>query len=333
MTFEDWRDVDPREVEPLYAAECERYRRILSWDYEPSSRIIEDARRAGRLPGLVLRSTNGSIAGWSFYMIHEGVLQIGGLVADSAARLRRLIDRVLQSPEAAYARGLSAFVFPVSSSLQSAFERQRFSVERHPYLSRSIVGESCAGCGGEEKAGEYRRRRLMEVDPADIVRVTARAYAGVPEARCFAADGRLDQWAHYLGQLLATPACGRYLPDVSFAIERRESRQLVGAVIATAVAPDTAHIAQIVVDPSCRRAGLANGLIDSVITAARDAGYSRLSLIVSESNIPAGRLYARLGFEETASFIYASRGAPTRRATPPPLSSRDLIESNLRSAR
>jgi ribosomal protein S18 acetylase RimI-like enzyme len=139
----------------------------------------------------------------------------------------------------------------------------------------------------------------------------------MPEARCFAPDGRLDQWAHYLGQLLATPACGRHLPDASFAIVHRDRREPAGAVITTAIAPDTAHIAQIVVDPAWRRAGLAAELLAASLEAVRAAGYSNLSLLVAEANAPARRLYARLGFAETASFIYASRGALTRRATPP----------------
>jgi ribosomal protein S18 acetylase RimI-like enzyme len=331
MIFEDWRDVDAGDLEPLYAAECERYRALLGWDLGPSRRIIEEARQAGRLPGLALRAPNGRIVGWAFFVVHDGMLQIGGLVAQSAAQLRRMIDHILQAPEAAFARGLSAFVFPVSASLQSALERQRFSVEQHPYLSRAIAGDSATEPQG--LVPEFRRRRLMEVDPADVIRLTAHAYAGLPEARCFAADGRLDQWAHYLGQLLATPACGRYLPEASFAIEARESRRVVGAVVTTAISTDTAHIAQIVVSPDCRRSGLARELVGAVLAAAGEAGYSRLSLIVAERNAPARHLYARLGFSETASFIFASRAALTRRAMPPVLTSRELIETNLRSAR
>lgn len=333
MTLEDWRDIDPSELAPLYKAECARYRDVLGWDFEPSCRIIEEARRTGRLPGVALRAPSGKLAGWSYFVVHDGVLQIGGLVADSAARLRRMIDRVLQSPEAAPARGLSAFVYPVSPSLQSALERQRFTVERHPYLSRPVARSVDAGRARPELAPNYRRRRLAEVDPADVVRLTARAYAGLPEARCFATDGRLDQWAHYLGQLLATPACGVYLHEASLAIEDRDTRRLAAAVITTALAPETAHIAQIVVDPDFRRGGLAASLVDGVLEAATALGFSRLSLIVAERNEPARRLYARLGFSESASFIFASRTALTRRATPPPLATRELVEANLRSAR
>jgi ribosomal protein S18 acetylase RimI-like enzyme len=333
--IEDWRDLDPGEVEPLYEAECRRYRTALAWEFDASCRIIEQARRSGRLPGLVLRLPGGAIAGWTYFVVSEGVLQIGGLVADSASHLRRLLGRVLQSPEAAFARGLTAFVFPVSSSLQAAFERQRFAVERHAYLSRSITIPGAPGGEGARAGfpGEYRLRRLGEVDPANVVRLTARSYAGMAEARCFAPDGRLDQWAHYLGQLLATPACGVYLPGASFALERRETGQLGGAVITTAIAPGTAHIAQIVVDPACRRAGLAAALVSAALESARDDGCSDLSLLVADANAPARSLYARLGFRDTASFIFASRAALSRRVTTPVPSPRALIGTNLGSTR
>ncbi|HEY3380282.1 MAG TPA: GNAT family N-acetyltransferase [Vicinamibacterales bacterium] len=313
MIFEDWRDTDAAEFERLYEAECERYRTQLSWDLAPSCVIVEEARRAGRLPGLVVRNTEGRAVGWTYFVVHEGTLQLGTLVADSAARLRELLDRVMQSPEARFARSLSSFLFPISPSLLSAFERQRFVVERHPYLSSPLVAASGALSPGG-LGPEFRLQPLMDVDPADVVRLTARSYAGLAEARCFAPDGRLDQWAHYLGQLLATPACGSYLPQASFAIERRESRQVVGAVITTAVAPETAHIAQIVVDPSIRRAGLARELLGSVADTVRAMGYLRLTLIVSDRNGPARQLYAKLGFSETASFFFASRPALSRRS-------------------
>lgn len=311
MKFEDWRDAEPDEMAPLYDAEIERYRTSLSWDYRPSCTIIESARRAGRLPGLVLRDTEGAILGWSFFVVYEGILQMGGLVAGSAAHLRRLLERTLHAPEARPARALSAFVFPVSASLVSAFERQRFAVEPHPYLTKSLG--SLNGFQPRPLESPFRLRPLNAVDPADVVRLTARAYEGQAEARCFAPDGRLDQWAHYVGQLLATPACGTYDSAVSFAIERTDSVQVVGAVITTAVSKHTAHVAQIVVDPGARRLGLAQSLIESVCWAARAAGYSSTSLIVSGANAPARTLYARLGFTEAASFIFASRSAITRR--------------------
>jgi ribosomal protein S18 acetylase RimI-like enzyme len=315
MIVEDWRDLDPRELAALYRSESARYRSALQWDLEPSCRIIEDARASGRLPGLVVRRGDGEIAGWTYFVVYEGILQIGALVAESASALRRLLDHVLQSTEASYCRSLTAFLYPSSPSLLAALERQRFMVERHPYLARPVACGPSAATVRKGLSPEFRLRLLGEVDPADVVRLSARSYAGMSEARCFAPDGRLDQWAHYLGQLLATPACGRYLPTASFAIERRDSRELAGAMVVTALAPETAHIAQIVVDPACRRAGLAAELVGASLAQVREDGYSVLSLIVAEANAPARGLYARLGFSETASFVFASRAALTRRTS------------------
>jgi ribosomal protein S18 acetylase RimI-like enzyme len=319
MIVEDWRDAPAADLRGLYEAECDRYQARLGWDLGPTCAIIEESRRSGRLPGLVARGALGAPVGWAYFVVHDGVLQVGGLVADTAAHLRHLLDRVLQAPEAQLARALTGFLFPVSPSLVSAFERQRFVVERHPYLARPLAGADCPPTGLD---GAFRLRLLREVDPADVVRLTAKAYAGQAEARCFAPDGRLEQWAHYLGQLLATPACGTYLAGASFAVERRDTGRVQAAIITTALSPATAHVAQVVVDPACRRAGLARHLVEAASAASRSAGRTTLTLIVDEHNDPARRLYDRLGFSETASFIYASRSALTRRSfeisAPPP---------------
>jgi ribosomal protein S18 acetylase RimI-like enzyme len=333
MILQDWRDVGTEELAPFYAAECRRYRDALQWDFEPSCRIIEEARRVGRLPGLVVRTSGGRIAGWSYFVVHDGVLQIGGLAADSASRLRALLDGVLQSAEARFSRSLTAFVFPGSPSLQAAFERQRFAIEPHAYLARPIVGGPRAESVRKGLAPEYRLRPLSEVDPAEVVRLAARSYAGMAESRCFAPDGRLDQWAQYLRQLLATPACGWYLSAASFAVEHRETRVVAGAIVSTALAPETAHVAQIVVSPPHRRAGLAAELVAAALERAREDGYATLSLLVAQANAPARNLYARLGFTETASFLFARRAALTRRAVPPVLTGQSSVDPTFAGAR
>lgn len=312
LTFEDWRDTPASDVEALYDLEGRRWLDQLGWDMAPSWRIVEEARRAGHVPGLVARRPDGQPAGWAFYLLHEGTLQIGGLVGDTAAAVRRLLERTLQSPEAGLARGFSGFLFPASPSLQSALERQRFLLARHLYLARPLgAGDAEAEAG----PADLRLRPLADAEPANIVRLFARAYAGRPEARCFAPDGRLDQWAHYLGQILGSPAVGRYLPDASFVVEDGADRRALGAIVTTSLSTGTAHIAQVVVDPGCRRSGVGRWLLGSARDAARSAGHDRLSLLVAESNEPARALYARDGFEPTAHFLFATRPVLARRSS------------------
>jgi RimJ/RimL family protein N-acetyltransferase len=57
-----------------------------------------------------------------------------------------------------------------------------------------------------------------------------------------------------------------------------------------------AHLFSMYVDASHRGSGLARQLVETVITAARGAGAVVLHLTVTVGNVPAQRLYRRLGF-------------------------------------
>lgn len=58
----------------------------------------------------------------------------------------------------------------------------------------------------------------------------------------------------------------------------------------------TAHLVQVVVDPSARGCGAGRALMDSVRAAALAAGCTRWYLNVKRDNLPALRLYERCGF-------------------------------------
>jgi ribosomal protein S18 acetylase RimI-like enzyme len=144
------------------------------------------------------------------------------------------------------------------------------------------------------------------------VRLMARAYAGVRAARCFAPRGTLEEWATYVAQLVKMPACGVFMPSASLAATEAGHDGPRGVLIATSLAPETAHIAQVIVDPSLRRRGVARDLIETTCALVADAGCTRITLLVAEDNTPALELYRAAGFETTAHFLYATRQAPTR---------------------
>ena len=88
--------------------------------------------------------------------------------------------------------------------------------------------------------------------------------------------------------------------------------RLRGMVLTTALQRDTAHVAQIAIDPAYRRRGLARALMQAALQRAAAAGYWRMTLLVAEDNAAARELYASLGFEPHGHFLYATRNAPNR---------------------
>jgi [ribosomal protein S18]-alanine N-acetyltransferase len=58
------------------------------------------------------------------------------------------------------------------------------------------------------------------------------------------------------------------------------------------------HLARLIVSPARRGKGFGEALVHALLDRARAEGCRRLSLNVNRSNIPAMKLYARLGFQD-----------------------------------
>jgi ribosomal protein S18 acetylase RimI-like enzyme len=318
LRCEDWRDADEATLGPLYRAECDRWRTALAWDFAPSCAIIEPARREGRLPGVLARRDDDSVAGWTFFVPHDGLLQVGGLVGDTDATCDALLRAACRCAEASRVRGITCYLFPPLPGIQHVLETLQFSVEPHRYLVLDLAPRGLEVAGSRAHASSWtqaqemvsgsdlRARAFGDANADEIVQLMVRAYAGMPEAACFAPDGRPNQWAHYLLQLLQTRACGRYIPDASIALVDA-SGALAAALIMTAIDEQTAHLAQVVVDPSWRGRSLARDLFGWSRQVLARRGFRRLTLLVAEGNGTARRLYERLGFADRAVFLHGRR--------------------------
>jgi ribosomal protein S18 acetylase RimI-like enzyme len=307
ITYDDWRDAPADLVARLYDAECLRWAR-LGWDYRPSCAIVEAARHEGRLPGLLARD-RGRVVGWAFYMLHEGTLQIGTLLADSAPVARGLLAAVLATPEARAARRLSCFLVPNVPGIDGALERVHFAVGRHAYLCRALTSDSAIGNSVARRKHVQPSALIASWTPedlSDVVKLLSLAYAGRPEERWFAPNGRLQEWARYVTQLIRTPACGRFDPTLTVTA-RTAGGDLTGVVIVTVLGERTAHIAQVAVGPGFRRQGLGEHLVRLACERSRTEGHRRMTLLVGESNRGARRLYSRLGFTPVTSFLLGMR--------------------------
>ncbi len=300
MRLDDWRNLPDTALASLYERERARWATGLQWDLAPSLHAIESARRAGTLPGLVIRGPGHSVVGWSYFLVHNGMLQVGALQARTADGVRLLLDAIFKTPEASLAQEMLLFVYPDSPACESALQRRRFDVTRYWYLRRTL-----------ERAGaaivDDALREPRDSDGPDLVRLFARAYAGVPGARCFAPHGRLEEWAQYLGQLTRGTALGRFESGGSVVVDGPGHSPLTAAALVTALSERTIHLAQLVVDPGARRQRLATRLLDRMLAWGASSGRTVATLLVSEQNAHARALYDSRGFVQTGYFLHASR--------------------------
>ncbi|MEO7275177.1 MAG: GNAT family N-acetyltransferase [Vicinamibacterales bacterium] len=305
MICTDWRDSPPEAVARLYAAERERWIADLAWDPTELFATVEQGRLAGHVSGWIAHDRD-RVVGWTFYILHDNVLQIGALVGERPSIVRRLLDAVMASPEALVARSLSCFVYPSGRGTASALERQRFALRESLYLTRELSPTSQA----EPQTDLVRG--WTSGDFAGAVRVLSGAYHGVPGAECFAADHSREQWARYTWQILRTPGCGRFDASLSRVVCAPGSQTPAAVALVTWIAPDAAHVAQIAVAPELRRQGLGRVLMEAVLAGCAHAGATTLTLMVDGANAPAIALYEGLEFTRRSGMLYGSRAARSR---------------------
>jgi hypothetical protein len=300
---EDWRSLGAADVEPLIEAEARRWRAELGWDVGEAWKAIEPARRAGHLPGLVIRDTAGRVAGWTCFLLHRQTLQVAMLVADDPDRAAALVAGILASREAGRATMNTVCVRAAAPGIGTALAARGFDVEIYRYLTAPLAASEAIAppCRGWE----------IE-DAAGMARLCARAYADTTEVRAFAPHGTIDEWHEYIAQLVTGPGCGRFLQGASFAIPGRQPRRPDGAVVTTDLGTNTAHVAQIAVDPDVRGQGWGRALVTSAMSASAAAGFTQMTLLVAEANARATALYEQLGFRDQSTFVVAARRQPRR---------------------
>jgi len=99
------------------------------------------------------------------------------------------------------------------------------------------------------------------------------------------ADSFAEPWTKdALDKLLATPGTFAFADENGFIVLRS--------------AADEAEILTLAVRPGCRRQGLGAKLVRTAAAHAHSLGSSRIFLEVAVGNLPAAKLYERLGFHE-----------------------------------
>jgi len=298
MILRDWREADPAAMRACYERERQHWLDGLSWDTTWTWATVEQARFARGLPGFLAIDSAGRVQGWTFYVLDDGMLHIGGLVAESEAAMRVLLDGVLHGSDQSGADATACFVLDRAAGLSAALEDHGFAVERFHYLSLPLQP------GGDGAQPDDQVPVLDAWRDGDLETVAAllRSSYAPGAGRHFAPTGN---WEKYATGLVEQAGCGVF--DTSLTRIVRADAGLQGAVLVTTVSASTAHVAQLVVHPECRGRGLASRLVRDAANRSAIAGKTELTLLVGEGNDPARRLYAAMGFTAKATFVAARR--------------------------
>jgi ribosomal protein S18 acetylase RimI-like enzyme len=296
MMLRDWRAADAATVRACYDREQAHWRDALSWDTAWTWETIEQARTASGLPGFLAVDATGRVRGWTFFVVEDGRLDIGGLVADDEAATAALVDGAMVTAEEIGTEQVACFILDRAPGLATAFRERGFDIERFDYLSLPLADRPQPKPGLPPDA--WRQDDLPAAD--DLL-----AAAYTPEAaRHFAPDG---DWRRYVSGLISQAGCGTFDPALTRVV--RGATQLDGLIVVTRLGPATAHVAQVAVHPERRGRGMARALVATAAAAAAAAGNIEMTLLVGERNTPARRLYSSMGFVPRASFVAATGAA------------------------
>ncbi len=303
IRLEDWRHASADRVAPLHAAEVARWASMFDWDAARIFEQVEQGRRFGHVRGVLATNTRGGVEGWCFYLTGPEALQVGGFVASSDACSNAMLNAIFARDFGSPPASVTFFAYSDAPGLAAALRTRGLSVDRYFYLGRDLSVDA--------PYPMRDARRWQAADAPAAAELLQRAYVAGDEARPFAPHGSSSEWAEYVAQLTTGAGCGELVEEACISLPLGPCR-LSGLALVSRISPSTAHLVQLAIDPSIRRRGYGASVLLAACTAARRAGFRRMTMMVSGRNLAARRMYEAARFEAATSVIAAGSTQPLR---------------------
>jgi GNAT superfamily N-acetyltransferase len=140
-------------------------------------------------------------------------------------------------------------------------------------------------------------------DQLDAVRALLRAFVGWHRERHVEDLELIDSYfdaAGFEAELASLP--GKYAPPRGRLLLATVGERPAGCVALRELSASACEMKRMFVDPGLRGRGVGRALGESLVRAARDAGYRRMLLDTSFRQTEAQALYRRLGFRHTEPY-------------------------------
>jgi ribosomal protein S18 acetylase RimI-like enzyme len=300
----DLRHVRTDDLMPALEEAVRSWREQLAWDFQPSADLVRRFVSMQALSGFALYDA-GVIAGYGYYVCEEAKGLIGDLYVMERHRsverenllLGALLDSMWRTPGI---RRVETQLLMLRSPLDRSLPFREFlSSFPRCFLQASLQDvshmppRSFAGIDFEPWAERRQEDAAISIAAAYQDHIDAQIndqYRSVSGARRF------------LSNIIQYPGCGAFFAPASFLAISRPERRVCGLCLASLVASNVGHITQICVLPGLRRTGLGYELLRRSLGALAEHRCDNVSLTVTSANLPAIRLYERLGFVNRRDF-------------------------------
>lgn len=305
----DLRRLGPGALDELLQEEVEAWRRSLHWDFTPSAQLVQRYVSIHALDGLALLSKNG-IAGYLYWVSEDAKALLGDLYVRDAERshetenllLEGALQRLIGGPHLTsnWIRRIEGQLMQAELSAEEAAPHgpRPKGFRRHFMLAKSAV------------AGRMEPHRLpsgflvQQFGPRWIdgaAQLIARTYAGHVDSEINDQYRTSQGASRFLHNVVQYPGCGVFQPQASSVLLDPEGR-VRGLSVASRVAQDVGHLAQICVDPGLQGHGCGYELLRRTMVSLVGEGVAEISLTVTETNDYARALYLRNGFRVVREF-------------------------------
>ncbi len=307
--IEDLRAIQGGSLQPLLEEEKRNWRSRLHWDFTGSAELVTRYVNLHALDGLALMR-GAEAAGYCYWVAEEHKALLGDLYVREAWRgpqsQGRLLDEVIRSLRRLASLPAVA-IRRVESQLMQLANPEQLSWEPK---DRPLEFPRVFMLAPLEQRARWRavtfgdRARFLSWGPVwmeSTAELVAAAYQGHVDSQINDQYRSPAGAVRFLRNIIHFPGCGVFQPEASL-VALDPDGDLTGCVLATRVAPETGHIAQLCVAPGWQRRGLGYELLRRAMVALAGTGCEEVSLTVTESNEQALRLYRHMGFHTIHRF-------------------------------
>jgi ribosomal protein S18 acetylase RimI-like enzyme len=304
----DLRQFSARQLRPLLEREADVWRDRLRWDYRNSTELLLGYLDSHILHGYVALD-RGRVCGYSF-AVYEGrkavigdafaVDQRGSTDASTArVLLAHMLEMVRHSP--AVDRVESQLLLFNSGEFADLFRGPEFTIHSRLFLERELL-RPVEVTAVRAPSQELELVQWTASDYQAAGELVYSCYVGHSDARINDQYRSLHGSLRFLHNIVRFPGCGVFEPGFSWLLRDRRTRALVGMILCSRVMEDVAHITQLCVLPAFRGRGLGRVLLDQAAQTLLRAGFSAMTLTVTEGNTEAVELYRSFGFTSRHRF-------------------------------